>query len=52
MVRDHSDTIMVKEYRMGKWKREGGWFMGWGERQVGRGQGSEEQTNVNGLLGT
>ena len=44
---------MVREFR---WKggREGEteWFMGWGERQIWRGEGDEEWADVNGLLAT
>lgn len=44
---------MVRKYRVEKWKREGGrWFKVWGERQICRGDGGEEQADMDGLLAT
>lgn len=45
-------TIMVSNYRVGRWQREVEWFMAWGERQMWRSEGTEEQTDVNGPLAT
>ena len=45
-------SIMVIKYLGGMKEKEPEWFMPCGERQIKRGVGSEEWTEVGGLLAT
>lgn len=48
-----SGAIVVREFRVGRWKRgRSRKVRVWGERRIWRGGGDEEQADVNGLLAT